>query len=289
MVKIIFLVLVIFNSTLFASIGKIISYDGDVIVARKNKHFDARVGFKILKKDTIKTKKHSKVKIFFRDATIITIGQNSKLNIAEYLYSENSPKLSKTNFKFLKGAFSLITGKIGKIAKKRFKLQTKTATIGIRGTIIIGNQKEIACTQGAIDVTSENKTVIVPAGMITQIEEGYAPTPPVEYSNNQLDEIDAGLNNNMDYQNIQEEKNLEIDKLESNAVIENVVITSDVKNISNIASGVKNIAEQNIHSIEAENGVIKNVNIKGKAVKINNVSSGTLNKATQNIGNIKTK
>ncbi len=287
------LFLLLFSISLFASIGKIATYDGDVLIIRKGKIFNAKVGFSLLKKDIINTKKHSKVKIFFKDATIITIGQNSKLDITEYLYSENSTK-SKVKFKFLRGAFSVVTGKIGKIAKKRFKLETKTATIGIRGTTIIGNQEEVACTSGEIAVTSQNETVVVPAGMITQILDGHPPTTPIEYSTGQINAIDSGLGYNDTIFSHDSEQNMQVSSSDthqstssSNARVENITIDSDVKDISNIASGTKNIAEQNIHSLDIKNAEVKNINIDGKAFDVNNIASGTRNEAEQNIGGIK--
>lgn len=89
------------------------------------------------------------------DKTIITIGQKSHLNIIDYLYDEKKPKESKAEFQFLKGSFKSITGAIGKINKERFKLKTKSSTIGIRGTTVIadiGEIEVILCTEGAIEV-----------------------------------------------------------------------------------------------------------------------------------------
>ena len=101
---------------------------------------------------------------------------------------------------FAKGAFRSITGKIGKMAPKRFKLKTRTATMGIRGTQILfktgGNKPDtMACTQGAITVTSDTgETVDVPAGQITTVTEGEAPTPPKAYEPEEIEALgeDAG-------------------------------------------------------------------------------------------------
>lgn len=293
----ILLALLFLTFTLFASIGKIISYNGDVTVLREGKLFHTKIGFSLSKKDIINTAKHSKVKIYLNDNTRITMGQNAKLSIAEYLLSEKKPSRSKANFKFLKGAFSVITGKIGKVATKRFKLHTKTATIGIRGTIIVGNQREVACTKGSIDVSSQGKTVNVPAGMITQTLPGHAPTTPQAYSTEELDSIDSGSSHSSyaAYQNINQEQQagttqeLQEDASGYGGRAQNIVIDSNVKNASNVVAGSLNKAEQNIHSIAVKGGEVEYIYIRGKAYDVKNVATGIRNTAKQNIGSINVK
>ncbi len=298
----IIITLYLFSAILFASIGNISSYDGKVMVARDGKVLLAKVGFLLSEKDIISTKKHSRVKISLKDNTIISIGQNAKLDIADYVYNERKASSSKTNFKFLKGAFSVATGKIGKIARKRFKLETKTATIGIRGTVIVGNQKEIACVEGAIEVTSQNRSVIVPAGMIVEVPLGRSPLTPTKYSDDEFKAIYSELDgrnaeynyfdssNNIDGSTQVDDKQMdESSGSSSGSRVENVTIKSDAKNISNIASGSKNIAKQNVHSLDVENGVGKNLSIDGKAVDVNNIASGTNNESSQDISSIKIK
>ena len=291
----IILLLLLLTFTLFASIGKIISYDGDVSISRGKVMHQCKIGFTLSKKDVIKTFKNSKVKIYFNDNTRITMGQNAKLHVKEYLYSKNKPSSSKTNFKFLKGAFSVITGKIGKVARKRFKIQTKTATIGIRGTVIVGNQREIACTRGAIDVSSKGKTVTVPAGKITQTLPDRAPSTPQKYSNEQINIIDTGVEANS---NIFRDTSVysHTNKIEMTDDVsgqggsaKNIVIYSNVENASNIAQGSMNTAEQNIHSIDAQGGEVEYIYIRGKAYDVKNISDGFRNQANQNIGTIKVR
>ena len=72
---------------------------------------------------------------FIEDKTVITLGSSSVLDIQEYLNDAQQPK---AKFKFNQGTFKSITGEIGKKAPENFNLETKTATIGIRGTIISG-------------------------------------------------------------------------------------------------------------------------------------------------------
>jgi len=186
---VLFLVLSIY---LFAEVGQIVALKGVVIIIRNGKEIKATVGTKIEKKDIVFSKQNSKTQIIFNDKTVITIGKNSKFKIEEYFYNAKSNTKSKARFKFFRGAFRSITGKIGKIAPSRFKLRTKSASIGIRGTQIlaqIGNTEKIACTDGKIEVTTPKGSVVVTAGQITEVSPNTPPSPPRAYKSTEIKAI----------------------------------------------------------------------------------------------------
>ena len=116
----------------YASVGHIVLKKGDVNILRNQQKIIAYNDSEIFKEDIIETLQNSKVQVRFLDDTVITLGANSTLNVQEYVAptQSNSPK---AKFGFSKGTFKTITGKIGKIAPQNFTLQTKTATIGIKG------------------------------------------------------------------------------------------------------------------------------------------------------------
>ena len=162
----------------YANIGKISVLKGDVTITREGKITKAHMGTTLEKNDFINTKSNAKVQIIFKDKTIFTIGKNSTLDIADYLYDEALPTKNKAKFNVLKGAFTSITGRIGKLNKSKFKLKTKSASIGIRGTIVKANQETIMCTEGAITVTTPNGvTINIDAGSKTTVASG-TPTEP---------------------------------------------------------------------------------------------------------------
>lgn len=181
-----------FNSGLLASIGKIVAAKGDIKITRVGEVLIGKTGTQIEEKDQIKTGKKAKMQVLFSDRTIITIGKNSDFKVEEFKFG--TPKTNKASFKFGKGAFRSITGKIGKMSPEKFTLKTKTATIGIRGTQIlgqIGNRggDKIACTQGRIVVASvanPDVRVEVPAGQITQVPLVGAPTAPRVYTKQEI-------------------------------------------------------------------------------------------------------
>lgn len=135
-----------------AKIATVVALKGDVIIQRNGEFTMAKLNSKVEERDIITTKKDARVQLLFSDNTMISIGKNSTFGIKEYLFDlGKKPKLA---FKFGYGTFKAITGKIGKLNPRGFKLETKTASIGIRGTIV------------EIESDQENETFLVPKGKI---------------------------------------------------------------------------------------------------------------------------
>jgi len=169
--KFILLIILLLSEITLASIGTISSFKGSVNIERNSQNIRAILSLPIEKNDLITTKENSNVIIQFEDNTIVTVGKNSSLSIEDYLYDTKNPANSKSNLKFLKGTFKSVTGIIGKINPKKFKLQTKTANIGIRGTTVLANQEIIACTSGEISVSSKNKSLNLLQNQYTKVSD----------------------------------------------------------------------------------------------------------------------
>lgn len=177
---------------LFAEVAKVSAVVGDAKIVRLNETIIVKLGTLIEKKDVIQTKSNSKVQLIFKDNTVVTLGKNSALDINEYIFDTKNPKNSQTDFNFFKGAFKTITGKIGKINREKFKLRTKSSTIGIRGTVVLANQDTVLCLSGEISVASGDQEVIVPQNQVTTIENGEL-TPPKEYTEDTLTSLSDSL------------------------------------------------------------------------------------------------
>jgi len=157
MIKI-FTLIVLMGSILFANIGSIMALKGSAFVQRNGANINAKSGMSILNGDTIKTYNNSRVQVILKDDTTLTIGANSSFEFTDF-YFDGTNK-SSLKMKANRGFFRTVTGKIGKIAPKRFKLKTISATIGVRGTDFSGdimeNREIIRCYSGAISVELDN-------------------------------------------------------------------------------------------------------------------------------------
>lgn len=124
---------------------------------------------------------------------MVTIGKNSTLDIADYLYDAKNSSLNKTDLKVAKGAFHAITGEIGKLNPSKFKLKTSTASIGIRGTEIYGDQSSVFCTSGAIYVESFGQTRDILSGFYLHTYDNQAPSTAMAIDEDEFNELKAKL------------------------------------------------------------------------------------------------
>lgn len=167
-IRTLLVVLLVFSSQAFASIATVSAVKGEANILRGSQKLPVKLGAKLEEKDQIKTGANTKVQLIFQDRTIVTIGKNTLFSIPQYVYGD--AKTSKVEFHLSKGVFKSMTGKIGAIAKQRFKIKTATATIGIRGTIYIvrvsGDKTQLSTLSGAtyMMLNSNGKVYDVPAG-----------------------------------------------------------------------------------------------------------------------------
>lgn len=189
------LVLIASSVMLFASVGEMLAVKGDVKVLRDSKEIVAKTGFKLEEKDVVQTASRSKAQLMFNDETVIRIGKETTFKVEEYKFDGTAN--SKAKFKVQKGFFKAISGKIGKVARNNFKLKTKTATCGIRGTHFMGligeDSEKIACTKGAITVEAQGELIDVLAGEITSFKSGLVPATPRKFKTGDLKGLEGGF------------------------------------------------------------------------------------------------
>jgi len=165
------LLLLLLTITTFANIGTVMAVNGEAQIKRINKTIHITSGMNLYKGDEIITNKKTKVQVMLNDDTAITIGPNSSFSFLEYFF--DGSKQSTISMKASRGFFRSVTGKIGKIAPERFKVQTNLATIGIRGTDFSvqmdKNRAFYKCNRGKITVSFQDKMKEVIAGDALQL------------------------------------------------------------------------------------------------------------------------
>ncbi|ADR34755.1 hypothetical protein Sulku_2095 [Sulfuricurvum kujiense DSM 16994] len=191
----IFLFLLLFSFSLYGSVGKVSLLKGEGSLERSGRVSPLQTGMKLEERDTLSTGINGHVQLIFDDKTVITLGSKAVFKVEEYVNEAVKPK---AKFSFNQGTFKAITGKIGKTAPENFTLETKTATIGIRGTIIRGkigrNEDKIMCEKGSISVRSHitGREFILPMGRLIVLPHSAPPNPPRDVQSADL--IELGLN-----------------------------------------------------------------------------------------------
>lgn len=162
---------------------------GDVVLVRGKAQIErpagtiaARVRATLQESDSVTTRSRSRVKMLFRDDSILTIGSNSRLVIRKYLYDPANRK-AESLYELADGKLRSVVGSSG------FKVTTPTAFAAARGTLFTvaynteTGTTEITVTEGSVEVRNVNDEVegvqVVSAGESTSVTGNQPPTPPV--------------------------------------------------------------------------------------------------------------
>ncbi len=130
----IFLFFIISTSLLFASGIAIVKKIGGEVFVKRNSHLiSLKAGEQLYEGDILITKKNGKIGIIFDDGTLLSLGENSILNINKYIFKPASNNFD-INLDMKKGLAAFESGKIGKLSPKSVKFKIPEGTIGIRGT-----------------------------------------------------------------------------------------------------------------------------------------------------------
>src|SRR3954470_19867940 len=90
-------------------------------------------GLELKEGDRLTTSDGGSAIIKMQDGTRMTVRPNSELVISQYQFKENGPDNSML-MQLVRGGFRAVTGLINKSSPNAARIQTSTATIGIRGT-----------------------------------------------------------------------------------------------------------------------------------------------------------
>jgi hypothetical protein len=107
--------------------------------------------------DTVRTAR-GRAQIRFTDGSYTSLQPNTVFRIDDYHYDAKRKEESVSFFSLLKGGLRTITGIVGKLRKKAYRLTTPVATVGIRGTeylAVVGNSLTVHVGDGEIDVCNQ--------------------------------------------------------------------------------------------------------------------------------------
>lgn len=180
------------------SIGKIIALRG---VARAEQPGAAprvlSLSGPVFKADRIQTEATGRIQILFLDSTIVSLGPDSKLEIAAYAFDKATGK-GEMKTRVSEGVFRVLGGAITSGSPEKFVTETPAATIGIRGSSYRG-----AVQGGRLSVVFQaGRGIYVrnPAGMVEISSPGFgtrvegpaqAPQEPFRFTPQDLREVET--------------------------------------------------------------------------------------------------
>ena len=163
-------------------VGIMVALKGRAEIQRENRKIEAAVKGSILLQDTVQTKAASRAKMLFRDDSILTLGENSRVVVKDYLYAEGKKK-GKTVFNLMDGKLRSLVG------NNEFEVHTPTVVVAARGTYFITWTEieegvpvsGVAVIEGVVEMWSINTAikgvVKIERGMMSKGAMNKAPTP----------------------------------------------------------------------------------------------------------------
>ena len=153
----------------WASGGYIYDADGSVSIATgKDVPHPAVANDAVNSGTVVRTGNSSHAVLKFEDGQVVSLQANSTLLVREYIYNPQQVKKSNIVFSMLKGGMRFITGQIGHLNPKAFRLATPDATISVQGTeflvVIVNNVTYSQVISGSIRMTNAAGTTVLTAG-----------------------------------------------------------------------------------------------------------------------------
>jgi FecR protein len=123
--------------------------------------------------ETVNTQQ-GRAQMRFTDGAFVSLQPETQFKIENYVFEGRSTPNESAVMSLVKGGFRTISGLIGKTNRDGYKLQTATATVGIRGTEFsvvqdAGGSVSMFVAGGAIAVTNQSGTTVVPGGRSTTV------------------------------------------------------------------------------------------------------------------------
>ena len=109
---------------------------GRVRVVHAETTVDATPGMNLFTSDRIVSGADGSAGVVFKDGTLVTLGPSTEVHVRDYAFEPKNAKYAFSMY-LARGSAIYSSGKIGKLAPESVKVDTPSATIGVRGTRFI--------------------------------------------------------------------------------------------------------------------------------------------------------
>lgn len=162
-------------------VGQFTAVQGRVLVVHSggSEPLGVSVPDEIVPHDVIQTQSKARSKILFQDDTLLTVGENSIVEIAEHTY-DSSVDVRSVTLKLAEGKLRALVGRIFGGQGSKFIVRTPTAFAASQGTYFVvwtdGAMTGVANigTTGQVSFTSGSRTLVLNPGQFT-VAAAHAP------------------------------------------------------------------------------------------------------------------
>jgi hypothetical protein len=178
------------------SIGHVTGLEGKVTVLPQGKFTPEILALRrsVFQEDIIETDRASKVRITLIDATVISLGEQSRLELRQFSH-EARHQTRAGRLAITLGVFRAILKEM--LPPSTFEVTTPTAIAAIRGTDLMGevssNSTAIVVLDGTVGVVNIRPTVldqaVLTAGMGTTVTSDQPPSAPTRWSESRIEAL----------------------------------------------------------------------------------------------------
>ena len=113
-------------------IGRVLLAVGQVERIRAEQSQPAPRGTTLINTDQLRVGERSSAQLRLIDQTMIALRSNTELHLSDFVFEESVT--DRSSLTLIQGGLRTITGLVGRAQPQNYRLQTPTATVGIRGT-----------------------------------------------------------------------------------------------------------------------------------------------------------
>jgi hypothetical protein len=248
-------------------IGKVLSVQESVIII----HADDEAGYKadkdlpVFEQDNVNTQEKGRIEILLNDGSALILGPGTRLELTKSSY-DSKMKTRSSLMNMIIGKARFIVTKLTNFKSSDFKVKTKTAVAGVRGSDFVvaakPNFTEIsALAKTSLEVTNTlwpDKITILSDYEKTTVQQDALPSPVEKIPQDEIKQIQNELGGSIG------------SNISQGSVIINKFSGSNVTNIA-VGKG----AEANLGTIKIEGSKVQGVIVnEGTASDVTNVAIG---------------
>ena len=123
-------------------VGTIVALTGSATQTVDGQTLTIELDGPVYKGAVLVTDADSHLEVRFTDNTMLSQGQNSEISIDNYVFDADPNTASSILLNLTEGTLRTITGKIAEENPESFEIKSPLATLGIRGTDVVGESSE---------------------------------------------------------------------------------------------------------------------------------------------------
>lgn len=124
--------------------GEVLAVKNKAYLIRDNAKNDAVKQMDLFMKDAVETDKDSRTKLFFKDDSILNLGERSRVEVAEYMYNADQNR-SQSVYRLIDGSLRVVVG------RSDLEVHTATAVAAARGTkFVIWNEESMTAADNTV-------------------------------------------------------------------------------------------------------------------------------------------